>query len=452
MAPRVTSEAWEFTGEEVVQNMSRAGQLTLDLDFAGERTDYANHAIHSYSAKFPPQLAAWAIQQYTSTGETVLDPMLGSGTTLVEARRLGRNALGADIDPLARLLSRAKSNPPAPHQLAAAARRLLCIVEADLQRLRMGSRPAIPMPVPDFPNLEYWFFPETIQELALLKARIMEIDPSPVRDTLLVAFSSLIITKGKRSVANVADLAHSRPHRVEPETPPDVLLLLRQRLKKLQSATERFWDACVTDTYARVIGADARSMALPDESVDLVFTSPPYVNAIDYPRAHKFSVFWLAEALGISSVEYSELGRKYIGTDRVPLDECRQRVGGARFDLELLDHSIAQLSAIEERRAGVTHRYFAEIQAVLAESARVIRRGRRVVFVVCPSVIARVEIPTHRIIAEVGESLHRISGYTLEWEETIERTLDDSKRQLPILRGRFGPGMRTEYVVVMRKP
>jgi hypothetical protein len=110
---------------------SSGGQLALDLDFAGQRTNYANHSIHSYSAKFPPQLAAWAIEQFTSQGETVLDPMLGSGTTLVEARRLGRNGLGTDIDPLARLISRAKSNPPAPHHLQAASRRLLAAVEAD---------------------------------------------------------------------------------------------------------------------------------------------------------------------------------------------------------------------------------------------------------------------------------------------------------------------------------
>lgn len=63
-----------------------------------------------------------------------------------------------------------------------------------------------------------------------------------------------------------------------------------------------------------------------------------------------------------------------------------------------------------------------------------------------------VEIPTHRILAEIGEKLDQYAGCKLIWEETIQRTLDDSKRQLPIMRGANGPGMRTEYVVVMRKP
>ena len=425
-------------------------QPTLDLDFAGQRTDYANHAIHSYSAKFPPQLAAWAIQQYTSPGETVLDPMLGSGTTLVEARRLGRNGLGVDIDPLARLISRAKSNPPAPHQLANASKRLLDTIEKDFALLRRDPSAWANVPIPIFPNRDYWFLPETVIQLSILKARILEFPPSEVRDTLLVAFSSLIITKGKRSVANVADLAHSRPHHVEPDAPADVLALLRQRLRKLDLATERFWDECIEDTSAGVVGCDARSLDLPDESVDMVFTSPPYVNAIDYPRAHKFSLFWIGDALGVSANQYIELGKQYIGTDRVPLEECRRRnlepIGGP-----LLEGVLSQISDVAERRAGVTHRYFEEMQSVLSECARVVKRGRRVVVVVCPSVIAGVAVPTHEILADMGERLTRRQGFRLAWEETFERTLDDTKRQLPVMRGRFGPGMRTEYVVVMRR-
>lgn len=373
--------------------------------------------------------------------------MLGSGTTLVEARRLGRNGMGSDIDPLARLLSRAKSNPPIPQQFRQASRKLLVAVEADFASLHSGKTPAANIQPPEFPNRDYWFFPATILELTLLKARILEFPPSPIRDTLLVAFSSMIITKGKRSVANVADLAHSRPHRVEPDEPPDVLHLLRQRLRKLETATERFWNECAHDTFARVIGSDALAIGLPDESVDLVFTSPPYVNAIDYPRAHKFSLFWIGDVLGVTPAQYTQLGKRYIGTDRIPVGECNRRCTEL-LDVPLADETVSQLVALAPRKAGVAHRYFAEMQRVMAECARVIRRGRRVIMVVCPSVIAGVNVPTHQILAQMGEGL---SLYRLTWEETIERTLDDSKRQLPVMRGRFGSGMRTEYVVVMRK-
>jgi hypothetical protein len=94
----------------------------------------------------------------------------------------------------------------------------------------------------------------------------------------------------------------------------------------------------------------------------------------------------------------------------------------------------------------VARRYFDDMAAVLGEVGRVLRPGRNAVVVVCPSQIAGVSIETHALLADLGEATGR-----LEHVETHERTLDDSKRQLPIVRGRFGPGMRTEYVVVLRR-
>ena len=95
--------------------------MALDLDFAGQKTAYATHGLHSFAAKFPPQLARWGIETFSRPGEVVLDPMAGSGTTLVEARLLGRSAFGVDIDPLARLIARVKATALAPELLEAAA-------------------------------------------------------------------------------------------------------------------------------------------------------------------------------------------------------------------------------------------------------------------------------------------------------------------------------------------
>src|ERR1051325_2594217 len=59
--------------------------LKRDLTFKGEKTSYASHNIHAFAAKFPPQLPRTFIQELTRPGEYVLDPMSGSGTTLIEA-------------------------------------------------------------------------------------------------------------------------------------------------------------------------------------------------------------------------------------------------------------------------------------------------------------------------------------------------------------------------------
>ena len=69
--------------------------LCANLDFHGTNGSYGSHAWHSFPAKFPPQLPEFMIRHLSNPGDLVLDPMLGSGTTLIEAIRLGRRAMAA---------------------------------------------------------------------------------------------------------------------------------------------------------------------------------------------------------------------------------------------------------------------------------------------------------------------------------------------------------------------
>jgi DNA modification methylase len=75
--------------------------LRKDLDFGSSDSGYASHAIHPFAAKFPPQIPRLFIEELTESGDSVLDPMAGSGTAIVEALLLRREAFGFDIDPLA---------------------------------------------------------------------------------------------------------------------------------------------------------------------------------------------------------------------------------------------------------------------------------------------------------------------------------------------------------------
>jgi site-specific DNA-methyltransferase (adenine-specific) len=76
-------------------------------NWVGRDTVYPTNVLHmatecgnkSHSAAFPPALPAWFIKLFTNPGDVVLDPFMGSGTTLVEAVRLGREAYGVDMKP-----------------------------------------------------------------------------------------------------------------------------------------------------------------------------------------------------------------------------------------------------------------------------------------------------------------------------------------------------------------
>jgi hypothetical protein len=75
------------------------------------------HGFYRYPARFSPGFARAAIAGFTAVGDLVLDPFMGGGTTLVEARALGRLAIGCDISELATFISEAKTTPFQPHEL-----------------------------------------------------------------------------------------------------------------------------------------------------------------------------------------------------------------------------------------------------------------------------------------------------------------------------------------------
>jgi hypothetical protein len=74
----------------------------------GEPVRGLTHGFYKYPARFSPTFAKAAIEVFTKPGQLVLDPHVGGGTTLVEARALGREAIGVDISPLAEFIAKVK--------------------------------------------------------------------------------------------------------------------------------------------------------------------------------------------------------------------------------------------------------------------------------------------------------------------------------------------------------
>ena len=82
----------------------------IDWDFPDQFSQSAFSDLHWHPCRFPSQVPALVIGRLTSIGDAILDPFMGSGTTLVEAQKLGRKSL-IDINPIACLMTRAKTLP-----------------------------------------------------------------------------------------------------------------------------------------------------------------------------------------------------------------------------------------------------------------------------------------------------------------------------------------------------
>lgn len=419
-----------------------------ELNFESHNTLYATHGLHAYAAKCPPQLVGYGIRYYSKPGETVLDPMAGSGTTLVEARLLERHAVGYDIDPLARLIAQVKSRTVKDNHLEDAYEKISKKVARDVATLKSGKVPAALQEratPPQFHNHDYWFEPDVSAALAVLSYHISE---TPMRrgarDFFWVAFSSLILSK--TSVANARDIIHSRHHYWRHADTPDVLEKFAVRVRLMRRQMVDFRERCRRATHVRAEArlGDARRLRLKSETVDLVFTSPPYATALDYPRAHFLAVAWMRKALGLDLQQYLAMSPTYVGSERgrMPGDFVTDE---RLAQLDLTPSVLAQLAEKSKTHAKRVQRYFVDMRQVFGEVTRLLRPKRHAIIVVCPSHLRRVEIPTHEVLTEMG----RACGLSLKGKYT--RTIYTGRRILPYMQKAFGRRMDTEYVLVFQK-
>ena len=169
---------------------------------------------------------------------------------------------------------------------------------------------------------------------------------------------------------------------------------------------------------------DARHLPLDGESVDLVLTSPPYATALDYPRAHFLAVAWMQPILGVSLSDYMAGASGYIGSERGHVEKAL----ALDPQLAALPSATAAVEMLKERdtrQAHLIQRYFLDIQAALAETARVLKAGGHLFIVVCPSHVRKVQIPTHLVFTEMAQVL----GLALTGQ--YERTINGNRRVLP---------------------
>ncbi len=108
---------------------------TLDWELEDADTRYYTHGYHPYSAKYIPQIPYRLVSKFTKKNELVLDNFMGSGTTLVESKLLGRNAIGIDVNPLACLISKVKTTTIQKSTLVEISK-ILILLKEDIINLR----------------------------------------------------------------------------------------------------------------------------------------------------------------------------------------------------------------------------------------------------------------------------------------------------------------------------
>jgi SAM-dependent methyltransferase len=229
--------------------------------------------------------------------------------------------------------------------------------------------------IPSFPYRDNWFIREIILELAYIKKCIENLDTNEdVKDFLKVCFSSII-----RSVSNADDNC--------------TRTVIRKKLNKVvnpSDALRKFAEAVLTNIpkmidFSRSCPSnisvtfpenmDARNIKYEKETFDLALTSPPYANAVDYPRTHQLETYWLGFAQG----SLTPLKKKQVGTESVSAKDYKEL---HLIGVKEADEVITKIYNKDPRRAYIAYKYLKDMQKNLEEVYKVLKFNGRYIIVV----------------------------------------------------------------------
>jgi DNA modification methylase len=356
-------------------------------------------------------------------GDTILDPFCGSGTGLVEALVAGRSALGTDVDPVAAFVARAKTRRYRGAYLRRSAARVVKNASRfersaeEYKRLQFDDLSPAEMRqergrlwLPSIPDIAHWFRRYVQIDLARIIESIRRAKiPSSHRDLLRLCFAAIIRSASNADPVPVSGLevtAHMKRRNAAGRI-VNPFLLFRQAVERTVDAVEDLQADIAPKATARAFTADATALSrLAKGSIDVVITSPPYHNAVDYYRRHTLEMYWLG--FTDTPSERLALRGKYIGSASVrrshPFvgDEMALGILARRWE--------ARIRRTSEKRANSFRHYVVAMQRVFKQLHRVLKRNGRAVFVVGKSSWNGARLPTDALFHELASGLFELEA------------------------------------------
>ncbi|HRB16117.1 MAG TPA: hypothetical protein PK224_10035 [Nitrospira sp.] len=394
--------------------------------------------IHPFPARMAPGIALEALGK-SETPLRVLDPMAGSGTVLAVARAKGHRAFGMDLDPLAVLLAGVWTRTVDGMRVKDKAIEVLDRAKVAFKPLSSGQ--AYPSGSDDETRkfIRYWFDDYARRQLTSLSMTICQVHDDATRDVLWCGFSRLIITKSA-GASLAMDLSHSRPHREFTHAPVKPFNRFISAVNTVVANCPQLGSVAVGPATV-VKRGDARKLDNEDGSIDLVLTSPPYLNAIDYMRCSKFSLVWMGHNVSeLRQIRGESVGAQASSKEALESPCVKSLIRELGLKPALSNHDHALLA-----------RYVWDMSQALAEVSRVLRPGGRAVYVVGDSTSRGTFIPNSSIVTAVAQE-HGLSLVSRQ-----SRALPANRRYLPppkrgISKATMDIRMRREIVLAFKKP
>lgn len=464
--------------------VSEFNKLPLDFwDFKNADTKELTHGLHSYPAimVYPISRNILNIIKKYTTIDSLLDPFMGSGTVLVEGM-LAKipHIYGSDLNPLAFLLSSVKTMPISKDELekqcnilyesidnnykdnanllrkidAFVAQNQIDITAKDgwgdsaktiLKEFTQSENND--MTFLDFKNIGFWFTPKVIIELQLIKNCIDNIGNARFKNFVLIAFSECVrlVSNRRNGEFKMYRMEASKVKSFNPDVYKTFSKILNQNILKMIS----FSDICEKEninSHLSILNENSMFLnSIPDNSIDLIITSPPYGDS----------------RTTVSYGEFSKVSLQWIDLDNTTYDDIKNidksLMGGMKYKKgyeyslhsKTLKESLKKIENIDLERAGDVYSFYKDLENCIECFSKKCRKDAYQFWVVGNRTVKNELLKTDIIISEIGEH------YGLTHVHTIDRNIINkvmpSKNSPTNVAGKKVTTMTNEHIVVLRK-
>lgn len=470
---------------EDIQLVEVLKNLPLDYwDFKDDDTKEYTHGIHNYPAMMvcPISRNIIRIMNEIRPVTSLFDPFAGSGTVLVEGMIAGiEKVAGSDINPLALMLSRAKTTRLDTSLLRTTAETLVMEIESARTRYdfiiegadgyiinilgldvtaKKGWGDEAPkylrqyceengaaIEIPDFKNIGYWFKPRVILELSIIKTAIKNIGDPAIRDYIFIAFSEAIrlVSNKRNGEFKMFRMPPDKVAKFNPAVFDEFKKILYRNIAKMENFVSKL-DRHETTTDIRVYKNNACTLQdVPDNAFDLVITSPPYGDSrttVAYGEYSRLSLQW---------IDLFDLTEKEImGIDKSLMGGKKYR-NGFEFHINspTLRASLEKIMSVDMERAGDVYSFYEDLDAVIKSVAKKTKTDGYQFWVVGNRTVKNELLLTDVIISEMA------AGYGLTTVYTVDRNIPNKvmpARNSPSnVVGDTNTTMTMEHIVILRK-
>ncbi len=400
--------------------------IQKDLSFVGERLMRGRHKIHPYPAMLHPLLVDYLLDKYANKNDVIFDPFCGSGVTLLQSSIKGHRSFGFDINPLALLIAKVKTQ-----------KYIIKDLKEEFSNLKNKIITNRKTDIPDVANIDYWFTKEVVSDLGRIRY-VIKNNNFRYKDFFITTFAFVCRNQ------SLTRKGEFKRYRIKSEK---ISLVENKVLDSFFNHTEEMIEEFEKSDKPKQDSKPmlANSENKIDENVqyNLVITSPPYGDSrttVAYGEYSSFGSEWTDDLHSYGSVKY-RVDKESLGKSGLLNEEI--------YKHKALTNILKKIKEKDTKRANDVLNFFNGYYNAIRNIVKNLEKKGRVCFVVGNRNVKGYQIPMDQITASFLEEMG-LSFESIFIRDILNKVMP-SKNSPSNKVGAKVKTMSNEYIVVFNK-